>query len=270
MDPLEDPVPPPHGPCGSFTMFKRQVQPMKIGALQTAYLPWLGFFDQIYQCDLFIIYDDLQYTRKDWRNRNRIKTPRGAMWLTVPVKAHDAHKRRICQVEISGQGRWSMRHWLALKMNYSRAPYFALYADFFHDLYRHPWTRLVPLNREIIDWCLDRLRISTTVLYSSEEGLEQDYLSLCGDRPDPAERVIYLCRRFEAQQFLEGPSGKAYLREKVLADAGVTLEYHHYPHPRYRQRFGDFIPYLSVVDLLFNHGDESLNILTGRAPCKGA
>lgn len=238
---------------------------MKIGALQTAYLPWLGFFDQIYQCDLFIVYDDLQYTRKDWRNRNRIKTSHGTMCLTVPVVAKSANRKRICDIEIAQDKRWARRHWQALKINYSRAPFFFQYGDFFQTLYQRHWKHLAPLNQEIIDYCLRLLKIRTAVLYSSKSRIEEDYLSRCGGKTDPTERIIYLCKRFEAQRFLEGQAGKNYLKEDVLDNAGINVEYHRYPHPRYQQLFGRFIPYLSIVDLLFNHGDETLPILTNGA-----
>jgi len=243
---------------------------MKIGALQTAYLPWLGFFDQIYQCDLFIIYDDLQYTKKDWRNRNRIKTSQGPMWLTVPLASHGALKKKILDMEIAPTPGWARAHWGALKMNYARAPFFSRYRGFFQDLYQHRWTHLAPLNRAIIDYCLSRLKIRTPVIYSSQSRLEEDYLSWCRGRTDATERIIYICTRFGAQRFFGGPAGKQYIKENLLDRAGICMEYHHYPHPCYRQCFGPFIPYLSIVDLLFNEGDESLSILTNGAAPKGA
>ena len=242
---------------------------MRIGALQTAYLPWLGFFDQIYRCDLFVIYDDLQYTKKDWRNRNRIKTSQGAIWLTVPVTGKGADKKRICDMEIAPEANWARQHWQALNMNYANAPFFSHYKDFFQRLYKSEWKYLVQLNREIIDYLLIRLGIRTPLLYSSESRIEQDYLSWCGGKTDPTERIANLCRRFGARHFLEGSGGKDYLKEDVLDSAGISVEYHRYPHPRYQQRFGGFIPYLSIVDLLFNHGDDSLAILTHGAEGRG-
>ncbi len=242
---------------------------MKIGAIQTAYLPWLGFFDQICQCDLFIIYDDLQYTKKDWRNRNRIKTSEGAMWLTVPVVSKAGHKKKINEIQIDTDVRWAAQHWKSLKMNYLKAPFFIQHSDFFHNLYKKNWKQLASLNREIIGACLHWLKIQTEVLYSSESGIEQNYISWCDGKVDATERIVYLCRRFNARCFLEGPAGKNYIKDDLLEDAGICLEYHNYPHPVYSQRFGKFIPYLSIVDLLFNHGDESLSILTnGAAPVK--
>lgn len=235
---------------------------MRIGALQTAYLPWLGFFDQIYRCDLFVIYDDLQYTKKDWRNRNRIKTSQGAIWLTVPVTGKGADKKRICDMEIAPEANWARQHWQALNMNYANTPFFSRYKDFFQHLYKSEWKYLVQLNREIIDYLLVQLGIETPVVYSSDLGLEEAYVSLCCGKTDPTERILFLCRHLGADHFLEGAAGKTYCNEPLLKDNGIFLEYHEYVHPRYPQRFGPFAPYLSIVDLLFNHGHESLAILT--------
>ena len=235
----------------------------KIGALQTAYLPWLGFFDRIRQCDLFVIYDDLQYTKKDWRNRNRIKTSQGAIWLTVPVVEHNALQKRICDIEIALDEQWAKQHRRTIEMNYAGTPCFAQYSSFFKDLYRQKWRYLAQLKREILDFCLYRLGIDTEVIYSLESGIEADYLSGCMGRTDPTERIIFLCRRFGATHFLEGSKGRDYVRRDLLEHEGIFLEYHDYTHPVYEQRFGEFIPYLSIVDLLFNHGDKSTAILAG-------
>lgn len=237
---------------------------MKIGALQTAYLPWLGFFDQIARCDLFVIFDDLQYTKKDWRNRNKIKTPSGPMWLTVPIASSGAINKRICQVQISYQEEWQSRHWRALKFNYSRAPHFNQYSDFFRRLYQTKEKHLATLNRRIIDYCIDRLGITTEILYSADSQIEEDYRKSCQGLMDPNLRIVHLCERFGADRFLEGSSGKAYIDLELLRDAGVILEFHDYDHPKYRQQFGEFIPYLSIVDLLFNEGENSLSILTNQ------
>ena len=238
---------------------------MRLGALQTGYLPWLGFFDQVERCDLFIVYDDLQYTRKDWRNRNRIKTADGTLWLTVPVHAGPAGAARINEVEISSQQEWQHRHWKALKVNYARADFFPRYREFFFALYHvQRWRLLGELNRCILDYLLEVLGITTPIVYSSEAGIEADYFRACGGRTEATERILYLCRRYGASTFVEGASGTNYIREDLVREAGVQLEYHQYRHPTYPQLFGEFVPYLSVVDLLFNHGDRSLKILTGK------
>ena len=234
---------------------------MKIGALQSAYLPWIGFFDQVAHCDLFIIFDDLQYTKKDWRARNRIKSPQGRVWLTVPVQSAGVLKKSIDAVEIAGK-KWSRQHWQTLKNNYARAPFFDQYADFFQQIYQSPWKKLAPLNRAIIDGLLKMLKIETKVLYSAENKIEKGYQASC-QQPDPTERIIYLCRRFQADLFLEGRSGQNYIYMPAIEQAGLKIQFQDYIHPVYPQLFGEFLPYLAIVDLLFNCGDDSLKILKG-------
>lgn len=235
---------------------------MKIGGLQLSYLPWLGYFDQISQCDYFIIYDDLQYTTSDWRNRNRIKTPTGTMWLTVPVISKSSHGKLINEVEIAHDQRWAGKHWRSLKYNYSNAPFFQKYNDFFKHVYKLKWQYVAQLNREIIEYCLQELNINTEVHYSSDLKVEKEYIEYCKGFPDSTERIFFICKYFGVKHFLEGQGGKNYIRKDYLKDKGILLEYHQYPHPVYQQRFGEFIPYLSIVDLLFNEGENSLPILT--------
>ncbi len=237
---------------------------VRLGVLQSGYLPWLGFFDQINRCDLFIIYDDLQYTKRDWRNRNRIKTSQGIFWLTVPIRAKGAIKKRISQIEICYQQDWPRKHWKALKMNYARAPFFHQYSSFFCELYKKRYTYLSQLNRAIIEYCLKQLGITTPVIYSYEIGIEDEYLKQCKGKIDPTERIIYLCKYFGAHTFLEGSAGRNYINKALLKRAGIKLEYQDYIHPTYPQLFGPFVPYLSVIDLMFNCGEESLKILSMR------
>lgn len=233
---------------------------MQIGALQSGYLPWLGYFEQIARCDLFVIYDDLQYTRKDWRNRNRIKTPQGAMWLSVPVHAQTGRKLGIDHIRIVPNQNWAGTHWRALRTNYARAPYFDSYTSYLQLLYRRPWKFLAELNREVLQFLLDRLGIRTPVLYSSEHHLEQEFCRW-QPNPDATDRIVFLCRHFGAEHFLEGSAGRNYIDRNRIEQTGVRLHYQDYVHPRYRQLFGEFIPYLSIVDLLFNEGERSLEIL---------
>lgn len=236
---------------------------MICGALQSAYLPWLGFFDQVNRCDLFIIYDDLDYTKRDWRNRNRIKTPDGPRWLTVPVRhCKIAEHKKINEIEIHNIEKWQQKHWKTLWMNYAQAPFFPLYRDFFHEVFFTPWKYLADLNRTLIDYFIGQLSIKTRVIYSSDAAIERDYKKEYGSHADPTCRIVYLCRRFGASEFLEGDAGANYIRMDQLKSEAVNLRYHRYIHPTYRQQFGDFVPYLSIIDLLFNHGPASLAILS--------
>jgi hypothetical protein len=235
---------------------------MRLGALQPGYLPWLGFFDQMAQVDLFLVYDEMLYTHYDWRNRNRIKGSHGEIWLVVPVKHQPAV--RICQARIDNRKNWSRKHLNAIQMNYARAQFFRRYFFYFRDLYSREWDKLVDLDMEIIRFCAVELGIKTPVTLASQVHLEDKFIQAGWAEDRRTERIIFFMKELGADVLFEGESGKNYLNEEMMARAGCRVEYQSYQHPVYRQQFGAFIPYLSVVDLMFNHGDDSLDILTGR------
>jgi hypothetical protein len=237
---------------------------MRLGALQPGYLPWLGFFDQMAHCDLFILYDDLPYAKDSWRNRNRVKTAEGWCWLTVPVVNRALGHKTIREIEVSEHGQWRRDHWRTIKNHYTRAPYFQDHAPFFASLYEKPWRFLVDLDLAIIFYLLQVLGVNTKIILSSEAGLEAEHLRTKLPGKDPTARVAFLCRQLGADSFLEGALGRTYIDPSRLEALGITLAFHDYQHPHYPQLFGRFIPYLSAIDLLFNHGPESLDILTGR------
>jgi hypothetical protein len=236
---------------------------MRLGALQPGYLPWLGFFDQIDRSDVFILYDDLPYAKDSWRNRNRVRTPQGWCWLTVPVVNEGRSRKTIREIEISNDSDWRRDHWRTIRNHYRRAPHFDAHEAFFAKVYERPWRYLVDLDLEIIFYLIGALGIQTRIVLSSQEGLEQEYLPT-REGKDPTGRVAFLCRRLSADRFLEGALGRTFMDPSRLLPLGITLEFHDYQHPRYRQLYRPFIPHLSVIDLLFNHGADSLDILTGR------
>jgi hypothetical protein len=237
---------------------------MRLGALQPGYLPWLGFFDQIARCDVFILYDELPYARDKWRNRNRIRTPQGWFWLTVPLVKRGKSHKPLRDVEISEHGNWRRHHWQTIKNHYAAAPYYRDHEAFFAGLYERPWRYLVDLNLEVILYLLQVLHIETRIICSSEEGLEAEHRRTMSSGKDPTARVEFLCRHLGADRFLEGALGRVFMDPSRLHPLGITVEFHDYQHPSYRQCFTGFVPYLSVIDLLFNHGSKSLDILTGR------
>jgi hypothetical protein len=237
---------------------------MTLGALQPGYLPWLGFFDQIDRSDLFVLYDDLPYTRHSWRNRNKVKTPQGGCWLTVPVINEGRSGKTIREIEISHDSAWRRHHWRTIKNHYARARHFADHEEFFGRLYERPLRYLVDLDLEIIFYLVRALDIKTKILLSSEESLEREYQRTREGGKDPAGRITFLCSQLGADRFLEGARGRSFIEPRRLERLPIMLEFHDYRHPRYQQLFPPFIPFLSVIDLLFNHGPESLDILTGR------
>ncbi|MBW2146631.1 MAG: WbqC family protein [Deltaproteobacteria bacterium] len=234
---------------------------MKLGALQPGYVPWLGFFDQMARVDLFLVYDEMQYTHYDWRNRNRIKGSQGEIWLVVPVKHQPG--ARICKVRIDNRKNWRRKHLNAMRMNYARAPFFKRYVPYFQELYSREWDKLVDLDMEIIRFCAAELGIKTPIVLASEQYLEDRFIQAGWSEDRRTERIIFFMKELGAEVLFEGESGKSYINEEMMDRAGCRVEYQQYHHPVYHQQFGPFIPYLSVVDLMFNHGDESLDILLG-------
>jgi hypothetical protein len=237
---------------------------MRLGALQPGYLPWLGFFDQIDRSDVFILYDDLPYAKDSWRNRNRVRTSQGWCWLTVPVVNAGRSGKTIREIEISDDRDWRRDHWRTIRNHYARTRYFTHHEEFFGRLYEKPWRYIVDLDLEVIFYLVGVLGLRTRMLLSSEEGLEREHLRTREGGKDPAGRIVFLCRRLGADCFLEGALGRSFIEPGRCEQFAITLEFHDYQHPRYRQLFRPFIPYLSIIDLVFNHGPESLDILTGR------
>ena len=232
---------------------------MKLGALQPGYLPWLGFFHQIAKTDLFLICDELQYTRYDWRNRNRIRTKEGWLWLIVPIEGRNRLNKRIDEIKIDYSKGWRRKHWLSIKESYQKAPYFEKYKDFWKEIYQRRWTYLADLDMAIILHCLKLLGIGTKIVISSDLKLEDKFSKKVN--LDATERIIFFCKELGADEFFEGASGKNYINEDRLKEEGIKLEYQNYHHPVYRQVYQPFIPYLSIVDLLFNEGEKSLEII---------
>jgi hypothetical protein len=226
---------------------------MRIGILQPGYLPWLGFFEQIYKSDVFVIYDDVQYDKHGWRNRNRIKTANGIQWLTVPVLSSGMNQPLVRDTRINNSTNWRKKHLASITANYSRALYFNEYINLFQEVLNREWDYLFDLDMTFIELLCRALGIKRKVVCSSE-------LDVSGDK---VTRLINICKHFGADVFYEGQAGKAYLDEELFKSEGIIIEYQDYQHPTYQQLYGDFEPYLSVIDLLFNEGPDSLALLVG-------
>ena len=218
-----------------------------VAVLQSNYLPWKGYFDIANDVDLFVFYDDVQYTKNDWRNRNRIKTPQGMQWLTIPVGPSD--KRLICEVTLP-QSRWQAEHWKTLTQHYRKCPYFLRYRGLFDDLYLgQGWTSLSELNQTLIRTiAVDILGVRTGFASS------QDYLP-AGRKLD---RLLDLLTRAGAGTYVSGPAGKGYIDPQRLAQAAIELRWKDYAgYPAYPQRYPPFEHGVSVLDLIFNTGPDA-------------
>jgi hypothetical protein len=225
-----------------------------IGILQPGYLPWLGFFEQMDRSDCFVLYDDVQYDKGGWRNRNRIRTDQGRQWLTVPVELKSSRSPLICDVKIASRERWQTKHIRTLTQYYHRARNFALYADSLFGLIDRPWRYLVELDVATIRWLARQLGIHKPIVLSSE-------LAVGGKG---STRLIEIIKKLGGRIFYEGAAGRNYIDERAFAEAGISIVYQDYQHPVYPQCHGGFISHLSVVDLLFNCGPKSLTIIRER------
>ena len=224
---------------------------MILTAHQPVYLPWLGLFHKIALADAFCYFDNVQYLKKDWNNRNKIKTSQGEIWLTVPVLTKNHLEKKIKDIEINNATNWAKKHWKSIYINYHQAPYFDNYADFFKDLYKKEWRYLGDLNEYMLKWFLKTLGIQVDYFKASE-------LDFQGSKSD---LVLDMCQKLKADLYIFGALGKDYAREEDFDKAGIKLYFQDYQHPRYQQLYGDFLPYMSIIDLLFNHGDKSLEII---------
>ncbi len=222
-----------------------------ITVLQPGYMPWLGFFDQMRRSDVFVYYDDVQYDTHGWRNRNRIKSPAGPRWLTVPVRHHGLDKPRIVDVRIDDRAPWARRHLGTLRQFYADAPHAERYLSELGPLIERGWEKLVDLDLAVAGTMAEWLGIRTTVARSSELGIS-------GER---SGRLLKICQHFGARTYLSGAAAHAYLDVDLFARHGVEVVWQDYRHPVYPQQHGDFVPYLSAIDLLLNAGDASAAIL---------
>jgi len=223
-----------------------------VAILQSNYIPWKGYFDLIARVDEFVLYDDVQYTRRDWRNRNRIKTAQGPMWLTIPVRVGGRYLQRIRDVEVEGAG-WADKHWRSIVHHYAAAAAAGDYRSALEELYRTaPRRWLTEINEHFLRGICRLLDIRTRVRRSSE-------LDLGGDR---SERLVNMCRQLGASTYVSGPSASTYLDASRFQAEGIDVVWADYSgYQEYRQLHPPFDHHVSIVDLLMNEGREARRFL---------
>ncbi len=224
---------------------------MRVTILQPSYLPWLGFFEQMSRSDKFVLLDDVQYTRRDWRNRNRIRVRENWIWLTVPVQQKSRFSQSLLETRIDNSVSWRRKHLETLRQHYCKAPFFEKYFPRCQQVYEKDWTFLFDLCLETINLIKEEMGIETPLLRSSE-------MKPGGEK---TERLVSICRELGATHYLSGESGSNYIAEEDFSSQDIALEYQNYEHPVYPQRYTGFVPHLSAIDLLFNCGEQSLGIL---------
>jgi hypothetical protein len=223
-----------------------------IAVVQSNYIPWRGYFDLINSVDEFILYDDAQYTIRDWRNRNIIKTSSGTLWLTIPVEVKGKYFQKIKDTRISDPT-WGRKHWASIMHSYSRAKHFPMQKELFEELYSRADNKLLShINYRFIVAICRILGISTTISWS------MDY-NLVGDK---TERLVHLCQQAGATAYLSGPSAKAYLNEDLFRNEGIAVSYMDYSgYPEYTQLYPPFQSQVSIIDLIFNEGPDATSYM---------
>ena len=219
----------------------------KVAIIQSNYIPWKGYFDIISQVDEFIFYDDVQYTNRDWRNRNKIKTTDGFLWLSVPVG--ESRNRLICDVKIADNS-WQKKHWQSISQFYKKAPFFSEYKYFFEDFYLNEiYGSLSDMNINLIKKiCREILNIKTNFKDSREFNLQSK----------KENRILELLLKTNATLYLSGPAAKNYIDEQHFAEKHIELKWMDYSgYPEYKQLFGKFEHAVSILDLIFNVGKDA-------------
>lgn len=226
----------------------QRVMVLIVAGHQPNYLPWLGFFDKIRRCDVFIIEDNIQLERQGFTSRNRIMTSVGVRWLSVPIE-HVDKPLLIKEAKIANQAEpnWGRRHWLTLKHSYCKTPYWSKYSGFFKDAYERDWTLLVDLNMHLIRGIMGFLGLDKPLVMSS---------SLCA-RGKKSELIVAQCKAVGANVQFAGKGGREYLDKHLFEEAGIELVFQDFKHPLYPQTTKGFVPNLSVVDFLFCAGANS-------------
>lgn len=224
----------------------------KIAIVQSSYIPWRGYFDLINAVDEYVLFDEIQYTKRDWRNRNRIKLPQGAFWLTIPVKVKGRSRQKISETMINNPN-WAKEHWKTLRMAYQKAPCFSQYQETFKELYVECNENfLSKINYRFLSKLCDVLGIATPLRQSSEFEIV----------PGKTERLLAICQQAGATDYLSGPAAHEYLDEALFNRAGISVHWADYSgYPEYRQLHPPFNPSLSIVDLIFNEGSNAPRFL---------
>jgi len=226
---------------------------MIIAAHQPQYLPWLGYFHKIYEAQAFVFLDNVQYEERGYQNRNRIRTKDSWIWLSVPVlKTKEAYPN-ISRVYIDNSQDWHKSHWRSIYLNYARSAFFKEYSGFFEDLYSKKWERLIDLNIHLIKSINQFLGIDKKIYLESQFKINSA----------STQRIIDICQALKADVYLSGSGGKAYLEEEKFQQNNIKLIYQQFKHPEYAQLHKPFLPFMSIIDLMFNHGPDSLKILSG-------
>ena len=247
---------------------------MLVTGHQPNYLPYIGFFHKVSLADTFVIVDVVQYVKRGpfgWINRNRIRTPQGWIWLTVPVKTKGKFHQAIMETEIDNSTPWARKHLKSIERNYQSAQFFHKHFEFLQETYNRKWLLLAELNEAIIRYIIGQLGIKAMIVKASQLGL--DYHTPDADNKNDSsatDLIVQMCRKFNSNSYLHGKHGQDYVNDNIMKQSKVTSYFQDFQHPVYNQQHEPFMPEMSIVDLLFNYGDRSMEIIRqgGKYICK--
>ena len=227
----------------------------KILISQSNYIPWKGYFNAISKVDVFVVYDEMQYTKRDWRNRNLIKTPNGSKWLTIPVEVKGKYLQKINETKISDKN-WNVSHLKLLKQNYRKAKFYKETIGWIEELYmKCNFQYLSEINVYFINEINRFLKINTEIKFSRDFFLDKDRNI----------RLINICKELNATDYFSGLAAKKYIEEKLFSEHNINIHYfNNTNYPKYQQLFGDFNHNLSILDLIFNTGLNSSNFINNQ------
>jgi hypothetical protein len=224
-----------------------------VAAHQPNYLPYIGFFNKMKNADVFIIYDDAQFSRKDFHHRNKIRTPNGWRWLSVPVEKEEIpiNEVRIKNNAKIGGMKWSKYHWLQIHSNYVRAEFFSRYAGDLEKIYSTSYERIIDLNMSVIRFLMSSFGIETEIVNSSTFGITTH----------SSQKIIDMVNAVHGDTYLSGSGGHNYMDNSLFEKQGIKVNFQNFQHPVYKQRFPGFIPNMSAIDLLLNVGEKAQNLV---------
>lgn len=222
---------------------------MMVSIHQPNYIPWLGYFEKILNSDIFVFLDDVQYEKNYLVNRNKIRTSDGSMWMTVPVNAK--HDSLVNNVRIDNSQGWAEKHKKSIQINYAKSSFLQNYLNFFNTLYEQQFELLIDINTKIIQYLMKQLGINTKTILSSELHVEGT----------GSNRILNICKSLNADIYLSGQFGNNYLNLEDFKNNDIDIKFQNFVHPVYKQCYSPFMPNMSTIDLLFNEGENSKNIL---------
>lgn len=218
---------------------------------QPDFIPWIGFFDRLIRSDIFVLLDNVQFLRRGWHHRDKIKTANGPMWLTVPVKKKGRYRQLINEVEIDNSRNWRSEHLKSYQTWYGRAPYLSTYFPGIQEIYERDYRLLVDLNVALLEFLMEAFEIQIEACFASS-------LDVAGKRTD---LLVEIVKAVDGNVYLSGLGARAYLDEAKFARAGIQVVWQEFQHPVYPQLYGEFVPYLSSLDFLFNCGEQCKMLL---------